>query len=632
MRSMTREEWKGFVNALIADSDLEVIGTMAKGPRFQYGPLEDAEELRLDHDVTILPPKKYFLPTHEELLSYSLTDKFDYKPTRDAKKRVIIGMHPYDMVALQQMDKVYLGPHKDDNYEERRRSTLIIASDILNVSERSFAASIGTHIVKDGFDLLVTDIGKRIIVEEGTKAGRELLKKYGTARPATKLHIEAVNKMRDELSSNYSRSVKVLKEKWGELLQSNMDNPVWEEQSKKCLTCGSCTMVCPTCYCFDVEDNIDIDMKGGNRVRTWDGCLLKDFTAVASGEVFREKVKDRYRHRFYRKGLYLPMRYGFVACVGCGRCASQCLPDIADPHDLMNTLEMYNVHNRTELPVPKVEQRPVTKDLMMPQSATLLRKVRMTELETLYELKLDSGKSLGHKPGQFVEVSLFGIGEAPISISSAPREGSFELLVRRLGDVTTKLESLNPGDKVGIRGPMGNGFDTEGMKGKDILFIAGGCGLPPLRSVIEHVMNNRKDYGKVFIIYGCKKPKSLLFQEDLKAWKARGDVTVKLAVESCDAGECWDGDVGMITMLLPPLELDPVRTIACVVGPPIMYRFVIKELKKKNIPDENIVVSLERRMKCGVGKCGHCQMNGIYVCLEGPVYNYKEVKDIPEAF
>jgi sulfite reductase subunit B len=256
----------------------------------------------------------------------------------------------------------------------------------------------------------------------------------------------------------------------------------------------------------------------------------------------------------------------------------------------------------------------------------------MTELETLYEISLDSDKELGHKPGQFVELSIFGVGEAPISVASSPGGESFQLLVRKIGHVTSKLETLDVGDKVGIRGPFGNGFDVSELEGKDILFVSGGCGLAPTRSLIEYVMENREKFGKVTILYGCKEPKAVLFGEDLGQWAKNNDVMVKRTVDGCSEGECWDGEVGLITTLIPPLELDPTKTISIVVGPPVMYRFVLKELKKKEVPDENIIVSLERRMKCGVGKCGHCQMNGIYVCLEGPVFKYNDVKDIPEAF
>ncbi len=631
MKAMSKELWKRFLDRMIQEDEKEVIGVKAKGPRYVFGPLESSEDLRLDYDVTILPPKKQLLPPNEELMTYDISKPFDVNASREERGKILVGVHPYDVLAIHQMDEIYLGTHVDDNYESRRKNTLIIASDILNVPERSFAGSLGTHVVESGYDLLVTDIGNSIVINVGSEKGQELLDSYGTTRDAEPKEIEAVKRLREELPDRYERKLKVDKYEWERLLSENYEHPIWEENSKKCLTCGSCTLVCPTCFCYDVQDVVKLNLKDGKRERTWDGCLLRDFTAVAGGEVFRESPRDRYRHRYYRKGMYLPMRNGFVACVGCGRCATQCLPDIADPLEVMNVLASHSMNEKKEIPIPDVKQKGIAEDLLIPKPATIVRKENQTDLETLYEIELDSGEELGHRPGQFVEVSIFGVGEAPISISSSPGGGTFELLVRRIGDLTTKLETLNPGDKLGIRGPFGNGFDVRELEGKDLLFISGGCGLAPTRSLIEYVFEHREDFGKVNILYGCKEPDAILFNDDLNRWHEQNNTVLKTTVDGCPEGQCWDGNVGVITTLIPQVEFDPDNTIGIIVGPPVMYRFVIKELKARNVPDDNIMVSLERRMKCGVGKCGHCQINGIYVCLEGPVFKYKDVKDVPEA-
>jgi len=270
------------------------------------------------------------------------------------------------------------------------------------------------------------------------------------------------------------------------------------------------------------------------------------------------------------------------------------------------------------------------KSLYVPKPGEVIKVVNFTELEKLFELKLLNGQELGHKPGQFVEVSVFGYGEAPISISSSPtRNGSFDLCVRKVGTLTAALHNLKTGDVVGIRGPFGNGFDTEFLKGKDILFIGGGIGMVPLRSLIQYVLDNRGDYNKVMILYGAKTPKELLFVEETQQWSERDDIEYYVTVDRGD--ESWKGHTGVITTLIPPLDINVKNTYAVVVGPPIMYKFVILALKAKNIPDKQIIMSLERRMKCGVGKCGHCQMDHIYVCQDGPVFNYAQIKDFREA-
>ena len=630
MKALSKQKWLEFIDGMIEGDSGEVIGVKAKGNRFHFSPLDTAADLRLDHDITILPPKKELLPTCESLLEFDISQPFDVQVKKDDRKKVLVGVHPYDMVAINMMDRIYLDTHVDEHYQARRNNTAIIASDILNIPDRAFCGSLGTHVVDTGYDLLVTDLGDTVVITVGTDKGTELLNKYTTPRDATDTEKNDVEKLRERTGSSYEREM-ADEYSWSEVLEENYDHPIWEENARKCLSCGSCTLVCPTCVCYDVEDEMELNLVKGKRTRTWDGCLLKDFTLVGSGETFRESPMERYRHRYYRKGLYLPKRFGFVACVGCGRCATQCLPDIADPLEVMNVLAASSMEERKELPVPDVEVQGVEEDLLLPVSATIMQKHKMNDLETLYTIKLDSGKKLEYEPGQFVEVSIFGIGEAPISISSAPGGETFELLVRRLGDLTTAIERLMPGDKVGIRGPFGNGFDTDELKGNNMLFIGGGCGLAPLRSIINYTLDNRKDFRDVTILYGCKDPDSQLFHSDLDRWEKMEDVDLFTAVDSCPDGQCWDGNTGVITTLIPMARFDPKDTKVIIVGPPIMYKFVIRDIKALGVPDENIIVSLERRMKCGVGKCGQCQINGVYVCLEGPVFNYNDIKELPEA-
>jgi NAD(P)H-flavin reductase len=255
----------------------------------------------------------------------------------------------------------------------------------------------------------------------------------------------------------------------------------------------------------------------------------------------------------------------------------------------------------------------------------------MTELERFVELKLDSGKELGHLPGQFVEVSIPGIGEAPISISSSPtHSGSFQLVVRNVGSVTRSIHSLKPGDKVGIRGPFGTHFPVDSlMKGKDIIFICGGLGLVPVRSAINYVLDNREDYGDVRILFGARTPADRLFIDEVVEWTSKEKVNYMETVDRGD--EQWTGNVGVITTLMTDMMLDPAKTIAIICGPPVMYKFAILSLKNMGMADQNIYMSLERNMKCGVGKCGHCQINQLYVCQDGPVFRWADISEVPEA-
>ncbi len=273
----------------------------------------------------------------------------------------------------------------------------------------------------------------------------------------------------------------------------------------------------------------------------------------------------------------------------------------------------------------------IRRDLYVPSLATLEAIKPQTPTETLLRFSLGHGRSLGHQPGQFVQVSLPGVGEAPISIASAPCEDpTFELCVRRIGNVTSALHNLKEGDVLGVRGPFGNGFpDDELLHGQDVLVVAGGIGLVPVRPLIHHILCNRDDYGTFTIFYGMRRPEEMLFPDELEEWGANESVTFQTTIDRPHPD--WKGHVGVVTTLFPDLHVDPARTAAVIVGPPIMYKFVVAECRLKGIPDDRIILSLERRMKCGVGKCGHCQLNNKYVCVDGPVFTYHELKYLWEA-
>jgi NAD(P)H-flavin reductase len=270
-------------------------------------------------------------------------------------------------------------------------------------------------------------------------------------------------------------------------------------------------------------------------------------------------------------------------------------------------------------------------DIYLPEMATVVRSEPMTALESFFELKLDSGREMGHMPGQFAEVSIFGIGEAPFCISSSPTyDGSFQMVVRNVGNVTRAMHGLKPGDKIGIRGPFGTHFPVEGeMKGKDIVFICGGLGRVPVRSAINYVLDSRENYGEVTILYGTKSPEERLFVDEVEEIVSKENVKY---LETVDRGdEQWRGNVGVITTLMTDMMVDPRKTVAIICGPPIMFKFAIMALYKMGMVDNNIFVSLERHMKCGVGKCGHCQIEGFYVCQDGPVFRFADIAEVQEA-
>ena len=282
--------------------------------------------------------------------------------------------------------------------------------------------------------------------------------------------------------------------------------------------------------------------------------------------------------------------------------------------------------------ITQVEEcRLIQPELYVPQTARIVEKEDFTPLEAYFHLELENGKPLGHQPGQFVEVSIFGFGEAPLSISSSPtRPEGFDLCVRRVGTLTEALHGLEVGDTLGIRGPFGRPVPVDKFKGRDLLFVAGGLGIIPLRSTINYVLDKRVEYGKIYILYGVRSPDEFLFRKETQLWRSRDDIEYLDTVDKSDSD--WHGHTGVITTLFPDVDFNPETTTALIVGPPVMYKFVILALHGRGIPDERMIVSLERRMKCGVGKCGHCQINHKYVCQDGPTFTYAELKTLKEAF
>lgn len=274
-------------------------------------------------------------------------------------------------------------------------------------------------------------------------------------------------------------------------------------------------------------------------------------------------------------------------------------------------------------------QAGVAPDPYLPMMGKIAAVKEMTAREKFFRIELP--RPLGHRPGQFVMVSVLGIGEAPISISNGPcADNTLEVVIRRTGRLTQVLSELNVGDVMGIRGPYGSGFKLDDFYGKDVLFVAGGLGLVPLRSLITPVIEQHDRFGKITLLSGCRNPAEELYREEVKAWAKVSNVKVIRLVDGTESMP-WDGEVGLVTAPIPNLEIDPAKTVAALCGPPVMYKFVIMALNQKKLGHDRIFVDLERRMKCGVGKCGHCQINDVYCCQEGPVFLFSEIEHLPEA-
>jgi NAD(P)H-flavin reductase len=266
-------------------------------------------------------------------------------------------------------------------------------------------------------------------------------------------------------------------------------------------------------------------------------------------------------------------------------------------------------------------------DPMLPQLYEVQRVKRETiDTYTLDLTRASEPANFPFSPGQFNMLYAFGAGEVPISISGNPaRPETLVHTIRDVGNVTTSLCRLRPGGVLGVRGPFGVPWPVAQLVGRDILIIAGGLGLAPLRPAVYHVLNRRDEYGSVEIIYGARTPKDLLYPRELERWRGRFDTRVHVTVDAAERG--WRGSVGVVTKIIGRARFDPPNAIALVCGPDVMMRFTVLELVNHGLPPEQIYLSMERNMKCGIGLCGHCQWGPFFVCKDGPVFCYERIKD-----
>ncbi len=270
----------------------------------------------------------------------------------------------------------------------------------------------------------------------------------------------------------------------------------------------------------------------------------------------------------------------------------------------------------------------------LPKIAILDRVVdEIKDVRTFYWHFEDQNEQLKFKnflPGQFAQISVFGIGEFPASLPPSPTEEETFFTIRTVGSCTDAFHKMKTGEKFAVRGPYGNGFKMDSYAGKNLIFVAGGIGLIPLRSCIIYALENRQKYERIQIFYGSRTPAELMYTNDLKKWGQSAGIECYLTVDRATDG--WKGNVGVVGSLFkkPNVQMAIKNSIAFVCGPPVMFRFVIKDLLEMGFNEEDIVSTLERYMKCGIGKCGHCCIGSAYVCVDGPVFTYKQIKKLGE--
>lgn len=317
-----------------ASSEFLIAGMTEKEGNVLFDVVESSKELKLEYAPTVLSPKKFFFPQEEVFLEYTPDGQVSEKI--EANPLILFGIHPCEANALKIMDEAFSESHGDPNYLAKRDASIVICIDCKDIcDEDAFCYKVKAQHAYAGFDLKLYDLGDDYAITVNTEKGKTFMEKYITTKDVDHSAVENHKLSKVKTFSNYTPFREL--EKLPEVFEASKDHAVWKEEGDRCLSCGSCIMVCPTCYCFDVADELALNLKSGERIRRWDACMLSSFASVSGGENFREYTEDRLKHRLYRKFDYLMTKHGQSVCVGCGRCVRACLAEIS-PKKTVQTL------------------------------------------------------------------------------------------------------------------------------------------------------------------------------------------------------------------------------------------------------------------------------------------------------
>lgn len=332
---ISKNDFNSFIDKKIEEKKERVIGVVKKGSHFMFDDLESSQNLILDYDVTMLPPKKYFQPPKEILLKFVPKKAGSYEALNKCEPLVIIGAHYYDLAAIYMMDRAFSEGERDDHYMRKREESLLIGLYPTKYFKYRFARSVVRDQAYKVSDLMLIDLGDDYVIEVVSRKGKEYIS--GSNAKENTYSLQEIDEAKNRVKDDQKMPIPI--ELIPDYLGKNHAHPVWEYFGEKCFSCGSCVLVCPTCYCFDVKDEIELSLAEGKRIRVWDGCMLEDFALCADGHNFRKEKGSRFRHRIFRKGKHLPEKYNYFGCVGCGRCQYSCAADIAGPVKVFKYME-----------------------------------------------------------------------------------------------------------------------------------------------------------------------------------------------------------------------------------------------------------------------------------------------------
>jgi 2-polyprenylphenol hydroxylase and related flavodoxin oxidoreductases len=544
---------------------------------------------------------------------------------QDPPRLAFVGVRACELAALAIQDRAMrAGPLGDADHVARGEAALVVAVECATAASTCFCTSMGTGPeVPGGADLVLSELDEGFVVRAGTDAGAAILDRLDL-RSAEPLETDQaavqVAAVRDAIGDP------IPAEGLPARLRAALDHPRWAEVAERCLACANCTLVCPTCFCTSVSVASDLDGVEGTTQRTWDSCFSLGFGRVAGDANFRPKVRDRYRQWLTHKFSTWWDQFGSTGCVGCGRCIAWCPVGIDIREELMAIAPPGAPSGPIPWPLSPAEGRAPAPLAIVAPATHVTATVRTVSFETAdtatLRLATSDATLLGARPGQFVMVELPGFAIPPISISGIRPDG-LDLTIRSVGPATAALTSLTSGAEVSLRGPLGRGWPIETAVGRDVVIVAGGIGLAPLRPLIDAIVADRPRFGAVRLYLGARTPRDRLFVAEMNALAGRPDLEVAEIVDR--AGPEWLGRVGIVTQLFDHAPWDGTRATAFMCGPERMMQATATTLEGRGVIAGNTWLTLERNMACGVGTCGHCQLGPFFVCRDGPVFSLAEL-------
>ena len=536
-----------------------------------------------------------------------------------------VGVRACELAALRIQERAMrAGPAGDPDHVARRDAALVVAVECARAMSTCFCTSMAAGPeVTDGADLILSELDEGFVVRVGSAPGGAVVEPLAL-RPATQAETERAAAQVAGVRAAIGDPVPA--EGLPERLRAALDHPRWAEVAERCLACANCTLVCPTCFCTSVAVASDLDGVEATTERQWDSCFSLGFGRVAGDANFRPKVADRYRQWLTHKFSTWWDQFGSSGCVGCGRCIAWCPVGIDVREELTAIAPVTAPAGPIPWPLsPETGRAPAALATLDP-ARHVVATVRSTEPETADTVTLELVTSdealLAARPGQFVMVELPAFAAPPISVSRIRADG-LDLTIRAAGAATAALAGLGAGSQVALRGPLGRAWPVDTARGRDVVIVAGGIGLAPLRPLIESVLADRSRFGAVRLYLGARTPRDRLFVAEMNALAGRADLEVAEIVDR--AGPEWLGRVGIVTQLFDQATWDGSRVTAFVCGPERMMQAAAATLARLGVDPAATWLTLERNMACGVGTCGHCQLGPFFVCRDGPVFSVLEL-------